>query len=113
MHTTFDLRDGIDIASFQTAWDDFIVFLRAHDLVAGSSAIAKRRDDTPLDTDSARRHRYFVIMSFCDRAQSEAAWDMIAPRAAPSEQLHSSVLRMVDDPIFACWEDDVQSPPDL
>lgn len=107
MHTTFNLRDGIEIAVFQKAWDAFIVYLKERDLVVGSGAIATRRSDTPLDTDDGREHQYFVIMSFRDRMQSEDAWDVIAPRANPPESFHSAVLRMVDDPVFACWEDEI------
>lgn len=105
MHTTFDLRDGVDLARFRAAWDAFLAHLQARDLVVAASPIAERRSDTGLDTDDARPHGYFVVMSFRDRAQSEAAWDAVAPRRDATEALHLGVFRLVSDPIFACWED--------
>ncbi|MEM1276585.1 MAG: hypothetical protein AAGH74_08665 [Pseudomonadota bacterium] len=80
--------------------------LIAQDLAVSSSPIAGRRTDTGLDTDEERDHTFFVIMSFRDRAQSEAAWDEIEPRKQPTDKLHRAVFALVRDPIFTCWEDE-------
>lgn len=105
MHMAFDLRGGIKISQFRVRWDAFIDHLREEGLIASAGPIAERRSDTPRDTDEARAHRYFAVITFHDRAQSEAAWDWIEPRLQPTDEKHRSVYSLVSDPIFSCWED--------
>ena len=105
MHTAFDLREGIEISKFRARRDAFIAHLRDKGLIASAGPITERRPDTPLDTDEARGHRYFTVISFRDRAQSEATWDRIEPRLQPTGTMHRSVYSLVWDPIVNCWED--------
>ena len=106
MHTYFHLKDGVTLERFRDRWDAFLAHLISQDLVVRADPIAARRTDTGLDTDEERSHSYFVIMSFRDRAQSEAAWAVIEPRSQPTESFHRRVFALVDDPIFSCWEDE-------
>ena len=105
MHSVFDLRPGVTVEAFRKAWDELAEALIAEGVMVSASGVAERRSDTPLDTDDGRSLGFFTIMSFQDRAQSEAAWDVIAPWKGPLKTLHVRVLGMVADPIFSCWED--------
>lgn len=105
MHSTFNLRPDVTLTEFQAAWDQLCKTLIDEGLLASASGIAERRADTPLDTDADRQLRYFTIMSFRDRPQSEAAWDVFDRRDEPTWTPHIRVLQMVADPVFACWED--------
>ena len=105
MHSTFDLSPGTSLGEFQHAWDKLCEVLVAEDLMVSASGIAARRPDTPLDTDDACPLGYFTVMSFRDRAQSEAAWEAFEAKREPVWSPHVRVLRMVSDAIFACWED--------
>ncbi len=105
MHSHFDLRPGITADAFATAWSELVADLIAHDMIVTASGLAERRSDTGLDTDEARSLRYFTVISFRDRAQSEAAWDHIAPRAGPTAREHNRVIGMSTNAVFTCWED--------
>ncbi|MEM9146381.1 MAG: hypothetical protein AAGC57_09295 [Pseudomonadota bacterium] len=105
MHSVFDLRDGVSDAQFRDAWERLTADLIARGLLVSASGLLARRSDTPLDTDDGRGLRYLTVMSFQDRAQSEAAWDEIAGLHPPALGLHRRVLGMVAEPVFSCWED--------
>lgn len=115
MHTSFDLIEGAEVAQFAEVWARFLQSLQERDLVHGAGPLARRRSDTPLDTDGERRQGFFVVMSFRDRAQADLAYARIAGRSAPADGLHRAVFALVRDPIFSCWEDaapDARSPED-
>ncbi len=50
-----------------------------------------------MDTDDERDHEYFVVMSFKDRPQVDAAYAYILKHVEPGETSHNSV--------FICWQD--------
>ena len=105
MLTCFDLEPGIGIGAFRAAYLDFVEYLRGIDLVESTGPIGRRQSDTRMDTDSERDHQYFVIMSFRDRAQVDAAYAKIAPREEPAESVHVAVYSKIRNPIFICWQD--------
>ena len=75
------------------------------DLLERVGPIGKRQSDTILDTDDERRQTHFVIMSFRDREQSDAAVQYIQENNAPGRSLHDSVYGNVLEPIFIRWQD--------
>ena len=105
MLSCFNLNPGEDIDSFRAAYQVFFDEMKAIDLVVSSGAIGKRQSDTPMDTDDEREHEYFVVMSFRDRAQVDAAYAYIAQHSGPGDEAHDSVYSRVSDPVFICWQD--------
>jgi len=105
MLSCFNLDTEVDIESFR---EDYLAFVtRMHDvgLVESTGPIGLRQSDTDMDTDDERDHEYFVIMSFRDRKQVDAAYAHIKRHQEPEESVHSSVYTKVRNPIFICWKD--------
>lgn len=111
MLTCFDLKPGIDIGMFRTAYMAFVDHMRGAGLVEGTGQIGRRQSDTRMDTDRERDHQYFVIMSFRDRAQVDAARAKLVPHEEPEESAHRAVYSKVRNQIFICWEDIDQPHP--
>ncbi|MEM6679205.1 MAG: DUF6614 family protein [Pseudomonadota bacterium] len=107
MHSVFDLKPQVSPACFEAAWDALIAHLMAADLVVSGSALSERRSSSPLDTDEDRGHSFFIVMTFRDKAQSDAAYAAIEAHVEPTAHLHVTVLGMVTEAIFTCWEDRV------
>ena len=105
MLTCFDLKPGIDIGMFRTAYMEFVAHMRGIGLVEGTGQIGIRQSDTRMDSDGERDHQYFVIMTFCDRAQVDAAYAKLIPHEEPEESVHREVYSKVRNQIFICWED--------
>jgi len=105
MLTCFDLKPGIGIEELRAAYADFVKYMKRIDLVDGSGPIGQRQSDTPMDSDAERNHQFFVILSFRDRAQVDAAYAHLAPHEEPAESAHKSVYAKVRNQIFICWQD--------
>lgn len=105
MLSCFDLNPGENIKAFRAAYMDFVDFLKNADLVESSDPIGRRQSNTPMDTDDEREHEYFVIMTFRDRAQVDAAYAHIMKHIEPGETSHNDVYKKVQNPVFICWED--------
>lgn len=105
MLTCFDLKPGIEIAAFRSAYLEFVGYMHEIDLVETTGPIGQRQSDTIMDTDSERDHEYFVTMSFRDRAQVDAAVDHLLPHEEPAEAAHKAVYSKVQNQIFICWQD--------
>ncbi len=112
MLSCFNLKPDEDIATFTAAYANFVEEMQAIDLVTGSGPIGRRQADTPMDTDDERNHEYFVVMSFRDRAQVDAAYAHIEQHFGPTDAAHDRVYTRVADPVFICWQDlqDFASP---
>lgn len=109
MLTCFNLKPGVEIDAFRSAYTDFVDHMRGIGLVEGTGPIGRRQNNTKMDSDSERDHRYFVVMSFRDRAQVNAAYAKLVPHDEPEETSHRAVYSKVRDQIFICWEDLEQS----
>ena len=105
MLTCFDLAPGIELEAFRRALADYTAHMHSLDLVESSGPIGVRQSDTILDTDSERGHEHFVIMTFRDRAQADAAVDTILRHQEPTDSIHMAVYGKVRDPVFICWQD--------
>lgn len=105
MLSCFNLRDGEDLAAFRRAYAEFAASMKRAGLIEGSGPIGRRQSGTPMDTDNERDHAYFVIMSFTDRDQVDAAYAHIMRLVEPSASSHHGVYRRVEDPVFICWQD--------
>ena len=105
MLTCFDLAPGIELGVFRRALADYTAHMRSLDLVESSGPIGRRERDTIMDTDSERDHEHFVIMTFRDRAQVDAAVDHILKHEEPTDTIHTAVYGKVRDPVFICWQD--------
>jgi len=105
MLSCFDLKPGEDIACFRQAYADFVAHMKSIDLVEDSGPIGGRQRDTPMDTDDERDHQYFVLMSFRDRPQVDAAYAYIMKHIEPGETSHNGVYSKVANPVFICWQD--------
>ncbi len=105
MLTCFDLKPDVEIGAFRAAYSDFVAYMQGIDLVEGTGSIGRRQRDTRMDTDGERDHEYFVIMSFRDRAQVDAAYARILPHQEPAESVHNAIQSKMHNPIFICWQD--------
>jgi len=105
MLTCFNLKPEVEIGEFRVAYMDFVEHMRSIDLVEGSGPIGLRQSNTNMDSDSERDHQYFVIMSFRDRAQVDAAYAKLVPHEEPEESAHAAVYSKVRNQIFICWQD--------
>ncbi len=105
MLTCFDLKPDVEIGAFRAAYLDFVAYMQSIDLVAHTGPIGRRQRDTRMDTDGERDHEYFVIMSFRDRAQVDAAYSRIRPHQEPTESVHKAIQSKMRNPIFICWQD--------
>ncbi len=105
MLSCFDLKPGEDIAAFRSAYSDFVDYMKSVDLIENSGSLGRRRSDTPMDTDDERDHEYFVIMSFSDRTQIDAAYAYIKKHVEPGETSHNNIFKKIQDPVFICWQD--------
>ena len=105
MLSCFDLDADTDFGSFVRAYQAFLAEMQALDLVVSSGPIGRRQNDTPMDTDEERDHGYFVIMTFRNRAQVDAAYEHIESQREPGNRTHDSVYSQVRNPVFICWQD--------
>ncbi len=105
MLTCFDLKPGIGIEAFRAAYLGFVEHMRSIDLVAFTGPIGRRQRDTRMDTDGERDHEYFVIMSFRDRAQVDAAYALLAAHEEPADAAHDAIYSKIRNQIFICWQD--------
>ncbi len=105
MLSCFNLKPGEDIANFTAAYHQFVDEMLAIDLVSSTGAIGRRQNDTPMDTDDERDHEFFVVMTFRNRAQVDAAYAHIDQHFGPTDAAHDAVYTRVADPVFICWQD--------
>ena len=105
MLTCFDLRNEFNLDDFRKSLDDYTEHMRSLDLVVDRGPIGRRVSDTIMDTDNERKHSYFMLMNFRDRAQSDDAVDYIKTHKEPGDSIHRSVYSKVDNLIFICWQD--------
>ena len=73
MLTCFDLKPNHSIEEFQKSLAYYTAHMHELDLVESHSPIGLRQSDTILDTDDERKQKYFMIMHFRDREQSDNA----------------------------------------
>jgi len=105
MLSAFDMKPGEALAEVQTAYAAFVAELREAGLIVDAGPIGQRVADTPMDTDAARSHQYFSVMSFRDRAQLDAAYAHIDARRRPATGTHLAMYRRLTNSVFLCWED--------
>ena len=105
MLSCFNLPDSESIESYVTGYRAFVAEMQTIGLLESSGPIGRRHADTPMDTDDERDHEFFVIMSFRDRAQVDAAYDHILRHLGAGCDAHAGVKLPVSDPVFICWED--------
>ena len=105
MLTCFDLKPDVEIKEFQASYEKFFEFMHGIDLVEGSGPIGRRQSDTIMDSDDERDHQYFVVMSFRDRAQVDAAVAELFRHKVPTEPMHKAVYSKVQNQVFICWQD--------
>ena len=105
MLTCFDLKPKHSIKEFQKSLAHYTDHMRELDLVEGHSPIGLRQSDTILDTDDERKQKYFMIMHFRDREQSDKAVAYIKNFEEPAKSLHTNAYSKTKNLIFISWED--------
>ena len=105
MLSCFNLQSDQDIETFRSSYQEFVEQMQAIDLVESTGPIGRRQQDTPMDTDDERDHEFFVIMSFRDRAQVDAAYAHIERHFGPADTAHDSIYTRVANPVFICWQE--------
>ena len=105
MLTCFDLKPKHSIKEFQKSLAHYTAHMHKLDLVESHSPIGLRQSDTILDTDDERKQKYFMIMHFRDREQSDNAVAYIKNLEEPSKSLHTNAYSKTQNLIFISWED--------
>lgn len=105
MLTCFDLKSEYSLDEFQESLDEYTNHMHSLDLVEDRSPIGLRQSDTIMDTDNERNHKYFMLMNFRDRTQSDKAVEYIKLHQEPGDSIHKEVYSKVQDLIFICWQD--------
>ena len=105
MLSWFDLKEGHRIEDFQRDYQELVERLREKDLVVSTGPLGERDSNSCLDTDNERNQRFFAILSFRDKEQSEAAYEEIMGNSGPSIAPHNAIINGVENPVFLFWED--------
>jgi len=105
MLSCFNLKPGEEIDVFRSAYIRYVDEMKRIGLVESTGPIGDRQSDTPMDTDDERDHEYFVVMSFRDREQVDAAYAHIMQHKGPGDAAHDGVYTRVSKPVFICWQD--------
>lgn len=105
MLSAFDLADAQALDDFAEAYAGFLADLKRDDLIVSAGPLGERVADTPMDTDDARDHRYYSVMTFRDRAQLDAAYARIVAKTTGATGAHQEVMSKVADTVFTCWRD--------
>ena len=105
MLTCFDLKSKHSIEEFQESLAVYTAHMNDLDLVESHSPIGLRQSDTILDTDDERKQKYFMIMHFQDREQSDKAVAYIKNLKEPAKSLHTDAYSKTHNLIFISWED--------
>ncbi|WP_104018381.1 DUF6614 family protein [Roseovarius nitratireducens] len=104
LHSIFDLAPTEDIARFCADHDAFVADMQAAGLVEGAAPLARRVDNTPMDTDTLRRQRWLSVLHFRDRAQMDRAYAHIARQDSPGPANHRSMYARIVNGVFQCWD---------
>ena len=107
MLSRFDLKPGISAEEFKASYALMLDQLRDLDLVETSGPVGERVSDTPMDTDASNAPRFYVLMSFRDRAQLDASYDYLSGGGADREHIrgHLTMHRKTTNQTFTCWSD--------
>ncbi len=101
----FHLDSTSVIELIREDYQRYVSHLKSIDLIVKSGPIGRRHANTPMDTDKERDYEYFILMTFRNRAQMDAAYTHIQNKAEPAVDLHLQFMKNVKDPVFFCWED--------
>ncbi len=105
MLTCFDLKPKYTIQEFQKSLANYSAYMHELDLLEAHSPVGLRQSDTILDTDDERKQKYFMIMHFRDREQSDKAIAYIKSHKEPGKSLHEKVYSQAQNLIFISWQD--------
>lgn len=105
MLSCFNLKPEISINEFSLSLSALVDHMKNQGLLDSVGPIGLRDDDTPMDTDNERNHKYFFITTFVDKEQCDQSYDYILKHTEPSTTLHHNVYTNVVDPVFICFED--------
>lgn len=105
MLSAFEIKPGEDEAAFGRAYAAFVEDLRAENLIADAGPLGARLADTPMDTDTARRHTHFSVLSFCNRRQLNHAYAWLTHRKGRSAGSHNDMHARITNSVFLCWQD--------
>jgi len=105
MLSSFEIGPGEDEAAFRAAYAGFVEDLRAEGLIADAGPVGRRMADTPMDTDAARPHTHFSVMSFHDRRQLDHAYAWLTHRKGASAGSHHDMHARIANSVFLCWQD--------
>jgi len=105
LHSSFDLAPGVSLDDYKAALQDFTKFMQSKNLLVETGPVLERYRHPIMDTDDGRKHRYFFVMSFSDRAQCDAAVQHILSADPAVNAAHRAVHQDIISPIFSCWTD--------
>lgn len=105
MLSRFNLNPDQNIEYFQVVYSRFCDAMKKTGLLETTGVIGKRINDTPMDTDHDNAQMYYVILSFQDRLQLDAAYDHLKTLMKNGDNVHQGIPAMICNSVFTCWQD--------
>jgi hypothetical protein len=99
-HASFTLKPGTSDMDFIEALETWMAHLRAADLIAGHRLLRRKLGLAPEGWGE-----FQLLIEVRDLAQLDAAFDRVAARREPEEEIHHAVNRCVDRVRFGLYRD--------
>lgn len=96
----FTLKPGVSDMAFADALESWMAHLKARDLIAGHRLLRRKLGLAP-DTWG----EFQLLVEVRDLSQLDAAFDRVAAREAPEEEIHFAVNRCIGDVSFGLYRD--------
>lgn len=103
LHGLFDLRSGVSVADFRSAFQAFHEHLKEERLVT-SARFMKHEPHAGYDSRPPRTE-FYIAMEFVDRAQAERCWFYVGSGDEPLHSLHVAMNRLVQRASFFFYND--------
>ena len=99
-HVWFNLRDGVRDTEFSDRVHDYLGHLKENASIAGYRLTRRK-----LGLGAPGLHEFHIIIEIENLAQLDRAFETVAARSGPAEDLHHAVNSLVTDPVFALYRD--------
>lgn len=103
LHGLFDLRLGVSVEDFRSAFQAFHGHLRTKHFVR--SARFMRHEPHGGYDSSPPKTAFYIAMEFVDREQAERCWSYVEADREPLHTLHSSMNKLVQTARFFFYSD--------
>ncbi len=105
----FDLKPGASMEAVRGYYAQFFKDMKSMGYAEATGEIGTRIDDTPMSTEAPEAQRFYVVMTFRDRAQLDESYAYFTGGHLTPDQLaaHNGIRRWITNEVFTCWDDQV------